>query len=322
VNNKGEFYVNDLNFKSGATVYLQGTKTSNQNANVDIVLDKTYVDTLKYSQNVPSVNLDTLSANGGDKFLAHVVSETEKNEGITLAGVTVTTKRVSRIDSLNASYASDLFQTGQSLELTSDHYLSIWQFLREQVSGLTVEGSLTDPRVFFNRMQGLQPPQATTEEEGTDAAGNMQSDGITYYLNEINVSKDVINTLHPSDIALVKVFKGPEGAALGMNEGGLAIYTKKGTASKLRTGEKGFFIEKRLGYAVNREFYNPDYSLTPSSSSPDNRTTLYWNGNLKADNSGMATIRFFNNDVTKKYKLVIQGIDKKGAFIFKEQVLQ
>ncbi|HZH94227.1 MAG TPA: MG2 domain-containing protein, partial [Flavisolibacter sp.] len=217
VNNKGEFFINDLNFKQGATVYLQGSKTSNQNANVDIVVHKAYVDTLNTSANVPTIDLDTLSGDSGNKLLTLVLAEAEKNKEITLAGVTVKAKRVSRMDSLNSSYASDLFQMGQSLEVASTHYISIWQFLREQVSGLTVEGSLTDPQVFFNRMAGLQAPATSTEEEGTDQAGNIASNGITYYLNEINVSKDVINTLHPGDVALIKVFKGPEGAALGMN---------------------------------------------------------------------------------------------------------
>jgi hypothetical protein len=42
----------------------------------------------------------------------------------------------------------------------------------------------------------------------------------------------------------------------------------------------------------------------------------------KVDGTGMATIRFFNNDITKKYKVVVQGIDKKGNLIFKEQIIQ
>ncbi|HYH13785.1 MAG TPA: hypothetical protein VD794_01105, partial [Flavisolibacter sp.] len=158
--------------------------------------------------------------------------------------------------------------------------------------------------------------------EGTNAAGGMESNGITYYLNEVNVHKDVINTIHPSDVAMVKVFKGPEGAALGMSEGGIAIYTKKGTNVNTRPAEKGFFTENKIGYAVTREFFNPDYSLASDSSFTDNRATLYWNANLKTDKSGQATLRFYNNDITKKYKVVIQGMDKNGNLIHKEQIIQ
>jgi hypothetical protein len=316
--------INDLNFKKRATVYLQGSKASNQNANVDVIITKSFVDTLKKSANTPSVDLDiyTTITNESSK-IATLINEPAKGKVYELETVKVTAKKISRIDSLNRDYASSIFQLGQSLELTSTHYLSIWQFLREQVSGLTVEGDLINPTVSFSRFAGLSAPSiAADDEEGTNQAGGMESNGITYYLNEVNVSKDVIATVHPSDVALIKVFKGPEGAALGMNEGGIAIYTKKGLPTQTRPGEKGFFSEKITGYAVTREFFNPDYSVITDPSLVDKRTTLYWNGNTKLDKSGIATIRFFNNDITKKYKITIQGIDKTGNLIYKEQIFQ
>ncbi|MEJ7828417.1 MAG: hypothetical protein WKF91_09485 [Segetibacter sp.] len=326
VNSKGEFLVNDLNFLQKATVYLQGTKTSNQNANVDVILYKSYIDTLKKSENVPSIaSVNSLSSNTAvnDKYLDIISRETGKNKVLTLSEVKITAKRITRMDSLNSTYASALFQMGQSLELTSVHYLSIWQFLREQVNGLVVEGNPTDPNVYFTRFAGLTAPTiAADDAEGTNQAGGMESNGITYFLNEINVSKNVISTIHPTDVALVKLFKGPEGASLGTNEGGIAIYTKKGLIEKSRTGEKGFFTEKKTGYAVTREFFNPDYTIPVDSIYADNRTTLYWNGNIKTDKSGMAIIRFFNNDISKKYKIIIQGIDKTGNLIYKEQILE
>ena len=324
INNKGEFYINDLNFKQKATVYLQGTKASNTNANVDIIINKAYIDTLKNSAYKPtSLEENLMAAGANEKLLAIVNQETEQNNVHKLADVKVTTKKLSSLEQLEAAYASDLFRMGQGLEITSNHYLSVWQFLREQVAGLTVEGDMVNPNVYFNRFAGLTAPVATIEgEEGVNQAGGMESNGITYFLNEINVSKDVVSTLHPSDIALIKVFKGPEGTILGLNEGGIAIYTKKGTIEKGRTGEKGFFKETKIGYAVTREFYNPNYSIVPSSTTKDNRTTLYWNSNLRTDKSGSATIRFYNNDITKKFKITIQGIDKNGKLISKEQVIE
>ncbi len=325
VNGKGEFFVDDLNFKQKATVYLQGTKTSNQNANVDIILNKNYIDTLKRSVYIPTVDAEILNDQGSSKVkqLALFQEEVSKNKMYTLENVKVTTRKISRIDSLNANYTGSLFQTGQSLEITSGHYLSIWQFLREQVSGLVVEGDLIDPNVYFSRFSGLTAPTVAVEgEDGVNQAGGMESNGITYFLNEINVSKDVINTIHPTDIALIKVFKGPEGTALGLNEGGIALYTKKGIPDKSRTGEKGFFKETKIGYSVTREFYNPNYAVISNATIKDNRQTLYWNGNAKLDKTGITTILFFNNDITKKYKIIIQGIDKKGSIIFKEQIIE
>jgi hypothetical protein len=324
VNEKGEFFVNDLSFKQMATVYLQGTKKDAKNALVDVLVDKSYIDTLRYTRYTPTVDLDSVTNSAASNKLQALISqETERNKtGSTLAGVTISTKKVSRIDSLNNNYSSDMFRMGQNLEITSSHYISIWQFLREQVSGLVVEGNLTNPNVYFSRFAGTRIGAPQLEEEGTNLLGAMETNGITYYLNEINVSDDVINTIHPSDVALIKVFKGPEGAALGMNEGGIAIYTKKGLPSKTRTGEKGFFTEKKIGYAPTREFFNPDYSVPFDTAVTDNRTTLYWKGNVKPDQTGKVTLRFFNNDITKKLKVVIQGIDKKGAIILKEQIIE
>lgn len=325
VNAKGEFLINDLNFKQKATLYLQGSKTSNENANVDVVLNKTYIDTLKRSDYIPSMDLDTFTiANAAnDKLYSTISQGVEKNKVITLSEVKITVKKISRADSLNKSYASDLFQLGQTLEMESDHYISVWQFLSQQVNGLVVAGNPINPNVYFTRFAGLASSVVIENNaDGTNDAGGIESNGITYYLNEINVSKDVISTIHPSDIALVKVFKGPEGAALGMSEGGIAIYTKKGINEKTRPGEKGFFKETRLGYTETREFFNPDYSSPTNATMPDNRTTLYWSGNLRTDATGMATVRFYNNDITKKYKIIVQGIDAKGNFIYKEQILQ
>jgi hypothetical protein len=324
VNEKGEFFINDLNFKQMATAFLQGSKKDAKNALVDVIVDKSYIDTLRFSRHLPAVNLDTiLSGISNTRLQALINNETEINKPTsTLAGVTVSTKKVSRIDSLNNTYASDIFRMGHNLEITSSHYISIWQFLREQVSGLVVEGNLTNPNVYFSRFAGMSTAATQVEEEGTNLLGAMETNGITYYLNEINVSDDVINTIHPSDVALIKVFKGPEGAALGMSEGGIAIYTKKGLPLKIRAGEKGFFTEKKMGYAPAREFFNPDYSIPVNATLPDNRTTLYWNGNVKPDQTGKVTVRFFNNDISKRYKVVVQGIDKKGAIILKEQVIE
>jgi hypothetical protein len=178
-----------------------------------------------------------------------------------------------------------------------------------------------NPSVYFRRFAGMNLP-SIADEESANQSGGIEVNGITYFLNEINVSKDVISALQPSDIALVKVFKGPEGAVLGVNEGGIAIYTKKGQTGTKRPAEKGFFTERKIGYAVSREFFNPDYSVTWDSRFKDNRTTLYWNPNIRTDKNGNATIRFFNNDITKKYKITIQGIDKKGDILFIDKVLQ
>lgn len=63
------------------------------------------------------------------------------------------------------------------------------------------------------------------------------------------------------------------------------------------------------GYDMAREFYHPKYGpLDPTTPGPDNRITLYWNGNLQTDKDGTATVKFYNNDATEKFHLVVEGI--------------
>jgi hypothetical protein len=63
------------------------------------------------------------------------------------------------------------------------------------------------------------------------------------------------------------------------------------------------------GYDVGREFYQPKYGPEDVSSiGPDNRITLYWNSRLSTDKHGIATIKFYNNDITEKFRVVVEGI--------------
>jgi hypothetical protein len=50
----------------------------------------------------------------------------------------------------------------------------------------------------------------------------------TLYLDEMRVDPEVLNTLPVSDIALVKVMKGPVTVAWGSPGGTIAVYTKRG----------------------------------------------------------------------------------------------
>jgi hypothetical protein len=76
------------------------------------------------------------------------------------------------------------------------------------------------------------------------------------------------------------------------------------------------------GYAVSKEFYQPDYSFSPSSEEADNRYTLYWNTKLLPAKDGKFRFQFYNNSTGTKARLVIQGIDKKGQLIYREMIIE
>lgn len=78
------------------------------------------------------------------------------------------------------------------------------------------------------------------------------------------------------------------------------------------------------GYAVKKEFYSPDYaSSSPLHEVPDVRTTLYWDPFILTDgHSKKITIQFFNNDISGKLKLVMEGVNENGKMTRMERVIE
>ena len=69
-----------------------------------------------------------------------------------------------------------------------------------------------------------------------------------------------------------------------------------------------------LGCRTIADFYNPVYE-TPeqkAASSPDLRTTIYWNPSLRFDGTGKASVLFYTSDDPESYRINIEGVTKEG----------
>lgn len=329
VTDKGEFLLPDIHYLKKAEIAFMGTNNKKESFIVDVKLLPNYIDSLSKSAYTPTLDLDTIDfTKRRDELLAYLrggFSE-DTSRFKTLSGVTVRAKKLSRIDSLNNEYASGVFQMGKSVDPTEfPHYSSVWQMLQATVPGIDISGNPFDPTVSFTRFSGMETTgSAPLEGEGGDALSVpsvFQERGIAYFINEINVGKDVINSLSVDDIALIKVLKN-EAASLGAPVGAIAFYTKGGISISARPYDKSYSRENREGYAIQREFYAPDYTDPSSQSLKDNRYTLYWNGRIKPAKDGKYRFEFFNNDFSKKVRLLIQGIDEDGQLIYKEMIIQ
>ena len=54
----------------------------------------------------------------------------------------------------------------------------------------------------------------------------------------------------------------------------------------------------------------------------DIRKTLYWNPSVQLDKDvSQFSIRFINNDVTKRFRLVAEGVTKEGKLIRLEKLI-
>lgn len=65
------------------------------------------------------------------------------------------------------------------------------------------------------------------------------------------------------------------------------------------------------GYPRVIGFFAPDYSKNKSDVIQDSRKTLYWNPHVDVMN-GKTEIEFYNNDNSKKFIVVVEGIAADG----------
>jgi hypothetical protein len=129
--------------------------------------------------------------------------------------------------------------------------------------------------------------------------------------------------LSMADVAMVKVFRPPFFGAQGGGAGGaIAVYTKKGAAAY--SDVKGLDFVNIAGYSPVREFYSPDYSkYDERHSEADYRATLYWNPFVLTDkNSRRILYTFYNNDVTRRFRVVVEGCDEQGRLTRMEKIFE
>lgn len=230
--------------------------------------------------------------------------------GATLENVTVFGKTKTRKEVLNENYTSGLFRddNGQSFDIMNETAalgaLNVFQFLQGRVAGLQIGSA----------MMGSGAPTIT-----------WRGDITATFLDEMQVSPEVLMNIPINDIAYVKTFRPPFfGAPLGGAGGAIAVYTKKGKdAEEIDKKMKGLNFLYIPGYTPLKEFYSPDYATTqPNSILKDVRSTLYWNATKRTDrNNNKVLIHFYNNDVSKSYRIIIEGMNELGKLLRYEKVI-
>lgn len=312
----GKFIISGLDFKKRAKLYVKEIP-EHKGLTTALDIDAAYIDTLSnithFKPELSKTQIDTATIATNPIAAKFEFKKTNPNE---LAEIIVTGRSKTREQQLTDEYASEQFkQTEYSYAVDSNiAYFSIWQFLQANVPGLNV-GSGHDPTVNFNRYTGMR--DASTGADNTfveDMNGGKSS--IAFYLNEVLVPIESVTDLNPKDVALIKVNRNPN---IGLNNpnGSIFIYTRKGALSG-----RGIFNQKMItGYHSSKEYFHPVYETPESRSVSDFRTTLYWNPELKSNNNS-STIQFYNNDVTKRFRVIVCGLTKDGYPFYMERVIE
>lgn len=144
---------------------------------------------------------------------------------------------------------------------------------------------------------------------------------VDIFLDGMKVSLNEIKGYDCSNIAYMKFFDPPF-VLMGSPGGALAIFTKRGP-DLLSTDSRGLEKTEIVGYSLVKEFYSPDYSAADMNTSQDIRNTLLWKHTIILDQATQKVRhRFFNNDITNSFRVVLQGVNEKGQLIYIEKLVK
>ena len=255
---------------------------------------------------LPNYMQDSLNLLGTKNLLAEIDRADKRARAHELAEVTVHSKIKRSVDVLDEKYATGMFSGGDSyqFDLVNDKYASSY------------------PNIFFylqGRVAGLQ-----INENNNNGEPSLRWRGGSpeIFLDEIRIRSDELQTLSISDIAYIKVFRPPFFGSAGTGEGGaIAIYTRKADDVQFVAG-RGMGYAIIAGYTKYKEFYSPDYSYN-NPIETDTRTTLYWNPYILTNKHDKSVrVSFYNNDISKKLRVIIEGVNALGKLTHYEKIIE
>ena len=230
----------------------------------------------------------------------------QQYEGKVLENVILKTKTKTPLQVLDEKYASGLFSGGDGyqFDLVSDNLSfgspTIFSYLQGKVAGLNINTSSNPPTLEW---RGGKP---------------------SLFLDESQTDVSFLSSISVSDVAYIKVFRPPFfGGSGGGSGGAIAIYTRRGNDAQNVPG-KGLASNSISGYTVIRQFYAPNYSsFNAANERQDLRTTLYWNPQvITTALKNKVLLTFYNNDVSKKFRVIIEGMSKDGRLVHLEQIME
>ncbi|MEN9686123.1 MAG: hypothetical protein RLZZ28_1909 [Bacteroidota bacterium] len=245
----------------------------------------------------PFSGSDSLAKLKMNQYLTEQELLKKRMASTTLQEVIVKSRVKTKEAAMEEKYATGLFSGGDgfTFDLVDDPsalgVLDVLSYLQGRVAGLQISGSGSNMSMSW---RGATPD---------------------LFVNEMQSSIDVVQSISVRDIAMVKVFRPPFFGSIGGGSGGaIAIYLRKGSeARKGDPNSKGLENTVLGGYSRFKEFYQPVYEKPTDNFETDIRTTLYWNPYIITNKkSPRVRIQFYNNDFSKKLQLVLEGVNADG----------
>lgn len=307
----GSFSDPSMLFFDTLKVYYQFNKTRDLSSRVAVSFSNGLLPVPYRIGDLPPVaNLvifDT-SGNARIRLLANEQARlTKLLQTTTLEGVTVKSRAKSPMQILDDKYTNGLFKgDGYQFDVMNDvvaqSSFSVFQYLQGRVAGLQINAS---------------------GGPGGNASATWRGSATSFFLDEMPVDAQQLSNIPMTDVAYIKVMRPPFFGSFGGGSGGaIAVYTRRGGDVKSEPG-KGLDSKEIGGYTKFKQFYSPNYAVADARhEQPDVRSTLYWNPYVLTDpKTHRVSLEFYNSDITKKMRVVIEGMNKEGRLMHFEQIV-
>ena len=285
-NSNGRFGFIGFNNPDTTVIVLQGRNRRNSRILLDLKLDKP--DNKSVLSSVPLVRFSSLpisSENPTIAFIEQAILQKKYDENLW----TIDLPEVEVVDKRQEQKKQDMvwrnmFSKKLSMEDINDGNMVIYEMRRlgkepvmlmldgvriDTMDSFWIKYLETTPASFFESIE-------LVSRTGASMWGSLGEVGPTQGIF-------ILKTRSPKDIA--------ESSASIIPTPGLVVY-------------------KPEGYCVRREFYIPEYDKpeVKQNTTPDLRTTIYWNPVTNTNSEGKASVEFFTADNVRTYSYVLEGI--------------
>ncbi|MEO7983893.1 MAG: hypothetical protein ABI688_07420 [Bacteroidota bacterium] len=232
--------------------------------------------------------------------------------GKLLQAVTVTTRTGTLKEQVNNKYATGLFSSSvmaRVLDLINEPPvnpgMNIFEYIQGKFADLlvtrTISGqySLSSSRVIS--FSGASPE-------------------IKLYLDQTDVSADVISGIPVRDVAMIKYFPPGNARLPGIGAAGvLVVYSKKGEDIKMPDDMLFAYSFRVSGYSPIKQFEDVVQTIRPG----DDLTTLYWNPRILIDASNNRyTFKLPKATTSKRIHIVAEGFTFEGNILCLDTIVQ
>ncbi|MEO8770556.1 MAG: hypothetical protein ABI402_10740 [Ferruginibacter sp.] len=313
VDKNGKFKIDSLLFFGNTKILYSYTSNTGKKMIVNLHIDKDRSDDLfAMLSNSDSMNMKYEKIeNHFSEQITGVSNQLPDPKFKQLSTIVLKTKVKRPEDKMNEKYASGTYRSTGRVILDNVNKPSANQSIdvvNYALTNIQTLGYDRDNNTFVNKKNFSLMTQKYWKVE--------------VLIDEAVSNIDIAKTLTMNKVAFIKFYEaGFIGVGTAAPGGALVIYLKKYEDDPLsiNSAQKNFTYN---GYSLTQDFYNPDYGgPVPANNVPDNRLTLYWDPSNTGTNSQDMKFSFFNNDISKKLHIVVEGFDVRGRLIHYEKDL-